>query len=398
MSQNEKRDYYDILGVSKNASKAEIKQAYRKLAKKFHPDVAQLNGMDPKVAEEKFKELGEAYSILKDEENRSKYDRYGHSAFDGSIGAGGVDIGDIFSDFFGFGDFGFGRSRRKQTSVRTPEKGPNLSYRLDLTLDEAAFPSEKEIKFDDLATCPTCHGTKAKPGTKPEKCTNCQGTGESRQVQRTIFGQVINVTSCSKCQGTGETVKHRCPTCKGNGKIQQPKKIKIKIPPGIETGARMRIPDKGRPGEYGGPPGDLYIVFDVQNHDFFERHGDDLLCEIPITFTKAALGGTVEVPCIDNTLANLTISKSTQNGDIFNIPNQGMPNRSNTNRRGKLYVRVTVETPKKLSKIQKELFEKLEEELGDYTLNEKNDSNFTKIFKGIKNLVNEKHNKSSKVS
>lgn len=398
MSHEEKRDYYDVLGISRTASKVEIKKVYRKLAKTYHPDVANLNGMDTKEAEEKFKEIGEAYSVLKDEEKRSAYDRYGHSAFNGNFGSGGVDIGDIFSDFFGFGDFGSGRSKRRRSSVRTPEKGPNLSYRLELTLDEAAFPTEKEIKFDDLATCPTCHGNRAKPGTKPQKCSNCQGTGESRQVQRTIFGQVINVTSCPKCQGSGETVKHRCPSCNGSGKVQLPKKIKIKIPPGIQSGSRMRIPDKGRPGEYGGPPGDLYVVFDVQDHEFFERHGDDLLSEIPITVSKAALGGFIDVPCLDNTFTTLNITKGTQSGDLFNIPKQGMPNGNNPNRRGKLYVRVIVETPKKLSKIQKELFEQLEEELGDYTLNGKNVSSFTKFYNGIKNLVNEKNKKSSKVT
>jgi len=395
MSSDPKRDYYEVLGVDRNASKREIKKAFRKLAKKYHPDMAERNNIDPNVAEEKFKEIGEAFSILGDEDKRAKYDRFGHAGVNGNMGMGGpggINIEDIFSgfsDIFGFGDFGFGGSRSRRRKNSRPTRGPDLRYRLEIPLEKAAFGGKETIKFEDWSTCPTCHGTRTKKGTEPKDCPRCHGTGESRQVKNTMFGQVINVTTCPRCNGEGTIVEDPCPTCNGEGKVLTPKRIRLEVPPGVETGSKVKIPNKGRPGDNGGPPGDLYVVFRVKDHEFFDRQGIDLLCEIPLTFSKAALGGTIEVPTLDNELEELKISSGTQHDKVFSIDNRGMPYRNNPKKRGKLFVKVKLKTPKKLSKKQKELFKELKEELGDYTTQENNPSTFTKIKEKIKSFVGE---------
>jgi molecular chaperone DnaJ len=352
LSSRRRKDYYDILGVSKDAKTNEIKKAYRRLAKKWHPDAAARQGGDKREAEEKFKEISEAFAVLSDENKRRTYDRGGDISFDfGNMGFGGFGgLDDIFSEIFGFGN----RSRGTTSRGGRPraERGADLQYGVELALEDATFGTSKVIEVPLVATCPTCSGTRSQPGKKPETCSTCKGTGEQRVVQRTAFGQFVNITTCQKCRGEGTIIKHPCPTCKGRGKVRQKRKIKINIPPGTEHMSQQRIREEGRPGKYGGPQGDLYIVFGLNDHPFFKKEGLDLVCELPIGITTASLGGKVEIPLIGGGYKTLDIPAGTQTHSIFKIRGEGFPD-ARDGRKGDLYVRVVVQTPKKLNKEQK---------------------------------------------
>lgn len=346
-----KRDYYEILGVDRNASEQEIKRAYRKLAKKYHPD---LNPGD-KEAEQKFKEVNEAYEVLSDPEKKSRYDQFGHAGVNGQ-GFGGFDpgaggfggFGDIFDDIFDM--FGGGFSTRRRTG---PRKGADIKQRIDISFEEAAFGVEKEIKINRTEKCSVCNGTGAKPGTNKSTCPKCNGTGEVRYAQNTPFGQFVNVRTCDRCNGTGEIINEPCTKCGGTGKERKTRKINIKIPAGVDTGSVIPLRGEGEPGERGGPPGDLYIYINVLPHEIFTREGDDVICEIPISFVTAALGGNIEVPTLDGKV-RYNIPEGTQSGTIFRLKNKGIQHLRGYGR-GDQYVKVTVDVPKKLTEKQKEL-------------------------------------------
>lgn len=363
---SEKRDYYEALGVGRNASKEEIKQAYRKLAMQYHPDVSKA-----KDAEEKFKEISEAYAVLSDDQKRAQYDRFGHA------GISGYTQQDLFRDFdfdifrdFGFGNFDsifdvfFGRNfgSRYSQAYERPRRGSDILYALEITLIEAAFGTEKEIEIPKQTTCPACNGTGAKPGTSPVRCPACNGTGQIRHAQTRGFTQFIRIETCSKCQGRGTYIEAPCGECRGSGVVQRTLKILVKVPRGVDTGHRLRIQGEGEAGERGAPPGDLYVEIRVKPHDFFERDGDDLICRVPVSFPQAALGGEIEVHTIDGKV-KLKIPPGTQSDTLFRLRGKGMP-RLHGMGRGDQLVRAIVVTPAKLSKQQRELLEeyaKLEE-------------------------------------
>ena len=352
-----KRDYYEVLGLERQATEQQIKSAYRKLALKYHPD---RNPGDHK-AEEAFKEAAEAYSILADPQKRSLYDRFGHAGVSASAGQGAgfdptifADFSDIFSglgDMFGFGDIlGGGRRRRGG-----PQRGADLRYDLEITFEESAEGTETSIIVPREETCETCSGSGAAPGTQPETCAQCRGTGQLRYQQ----GFLTVARPCSNCRGTGRTISKPCATCRGAGRIGRERKLTVKIPAGIATGQQMRLAGEGEHGSAGGPPGDLYVVVHVQEHPFFHREGDDLYCEMPINFPTLALGGTVKVPTLDER-EDLSIPAGTQPGARFRLRGKGMPNVGGRGH-GDLYVIARVAVPKKLTKDQKQLLEQLAE-------------------------------------
>ncbi len=358
----DKRDYYEVLGVSKDASEADLKKAYRKLAVKYHPDRNPGN----KEAEAKFKEINEAYQVLSDKDKRSKYDRFGHAGVDPNYGGGGAggfgggagfdfgDLGDIFGDFFG-GGFGGGSRRRNG-----PKRGRDVQQIVDLTFEEAAFGCKKKLNITKAEACHTCHGTGAKPGTSPEKCTFCNGTGQTVQQQRTMFGYSNVVSTCPHCHGTGQTIKEPCKDCRGTGKVRKSKTIEVNIPKGIDHGQTIQITGGGESGEKGGPNGDLLITVRVQKHPVLEREGSDVFIEVPITFVQAALGATLKVPTIDG-LVDLDIPEGTQTGSQFRMRGKGIPFMRG-NGRGNQYVTVKVEVPKNLTSRQKEILKEFEDE------------------------------------
>ncbi|MFW9915611.1 MAG: molecular chaperone DnaJ [Candidatus Thorarchaeota archaeon] len=355
-----KRDYYEVLGVSRNVSPKDLKRAYRSLARKFHPDALRnASEAEKKEAEEQFKEISEAYSVLSDEEKRARYDRFGHAGVEGAVGG----FESAFGDIFGFGDlfssiFGTRDTRRTRTA---PRKGADIRYDLELTLEEAAFGlNDYEIKVPISAMCASCTGSGAAPGTEPDICKACQGSGEMRVVQRTAFGQIVNVTTCNRCGGRGHFIRKKCPTCDGTGTVTRDQKTRINVPAGVETGMRLRVREGGKAGEFGGPPGDLFVVIHISEHPFFERHGDDLVCEVPITFAQAVLGTTITIPTIDEDPASLHIPAGTQSGAIKTLKQKGVTHLRGRGR-GDLHVRLQLVTPEKLSKEEKELFKRLAE-------------------------------------
>ena len=351
-----KRDYYEVLGVDRQASEQQIKSAYRKLALKHHPD---RNPGDAK-AEETFKEAAEAYAVLADAQKRSLYDRFGHAGVNASAGGPGfdptifADFSDIFSglgDMFGFGDIlGGGRRRRGG-----PQRGSDLRYDLEITFEESAEGTETSIVVPREETCETCSGSGAAPGTHAETCAQCRGTGQLRYQQ----GFLTVARPCSNCRGTGKTISKPCTTCRGEGRIARERKLTVKIPAGIATGQQLRLMGEGEHGTAGGPPGDLYVVVHVQEHPFFHREGDDLYCELPIHFPTLALGGAVRVPTLDEA-EDLSIPAGTQPGARFRLRGKGMPN-VNGRGHGDLHVIARVAVPKKLTKEQKHLLEQLAE-------------------------------------
>ena len=350
----EKRDYYEVLGVSKTASDSEIKSAYRKLAKKYHPD---MNPGD-KEAEAKFKEASEAYAILSDADKRRQYDQFGHAAFDGGAGGGaggfdfnGFDMGDIFGDIFG--DF-FGGGGRSRSANNCPMKGQNVRVSVHLTFEEACFGTEKEIELNIEEDCAKCHGTGAKPGTQPETCSKCGGKGQVVFTQQSLFGVVRNVQACPDCHGTGKIIKDRCPDCGGSGYISRRKKISVSIPAGIDNGQSIRIRDKGEPGINGGPRGDLLVQVIVGRHPIFQRQDYDIYSTAPITFAQAALGAEVRIKTIDGDVM-YTVKPGTQTDTRVRLRGKGVPTTRNKQVRGDHYVTLVVQVPTKMNAEQKEL-------------------------------------------
>ena len=364
-----KRDYYEVLGVSKTATDEELKKAYRKLAKKYHPDANQDNKAE---AEAKFKEVNEAYENLSDPQKRRMYDQFG---FNGPTGFGGGqggayystgfdgfdmgDLGDIFSSFFGGGfGSGFGGSARASSRRNEPAKGADLSYNIDLTFEEAFLGAEKEVNIYRNEKCTTCNGSGAKPGTTVKKCSMCNGTGTVRQIQTTILGQMQTTRTCTNCHGTGEVISEPCDNCHGKGTVRKQPKIKVKIPAGIDDNQTVVLRGEGEPGDRGGLNGDLYITVRIRNHSIYKRQGNNVLCDIPVTMTQAALGAELEIPMVDGSKETYRIPEGTQTGTKYSIRGKGFKN-VNSNYQGDFIFTVIVQTPKRLSKEQRELLEQL---------------------------------------
>ena len=361
MAEN-KRDYYEVLGVQKSATPEEIKKAYRKMAMKYHPD----RNPDNKEAEEKFKEVGEAYEVLSDEGKRQRYDQFGFAGVDPNYGAGAGgagygggfsgfgDFGDIFSDLFG-GGFGGGRSSAQQNA---PRRGENIMSRLELTFEEAAFGCEKEVAAQRIENCSACNGSGSADGVI-ETCSNCRGTGQVRTVQNFMGMSMQSTAACPQCSGRGKIVKNPCNTCKGKGKVRRNQKIKVKVPAGVDEGQSGRVRGEGSAGVNGGPSGDVLVEIYIKRHPIFTRRGMDVLCEVPITFTQAALGAEIQVPTLDGKVP-YEIPEGTQTGTVFTLPGKGIPEVGNSRRRGSQRFAVVVETPTRLTKEQKELLRQLD--------------------------------------
>lgn len=369
----DKRDYYEVLGISKSATDAEIKKAYRVLAKKYHPD---MNPGD-KEAEAKFKEASEAYAILSDPDKRRQYDQFGHAAFDQGAGGGaggfdfsGMDMGDIFGDIFG--DF-FGGSSRRRGGSNGPEKGANLRTSIRIKFEEAVFGTDKEIELTLKDECSTCHGTGAKPGTSPEKCTKCDGKGQVVYTQQSFLGMMRNVQTCPDCKGTGKIIKSKCSDCYGTGYISKKKKIQVTIPAGIDDGQSIRIREKGEPGINGGPRGDLLVEINVSRHPIFQRQDYDIYSTAPISFAQAALGGDVKINTVDGDVI-YTVKPGTQTDTKVRLRGKGVPTLRNKDVRGDHYVTLVVQVPTKLTNEQKDILRQFDISLNGRT----NDQSFEK--------------------
>lgn len=359
-----KRDYYEVLGVDKNADEAALKKAYRVLAKKYHPD---MNPNNPE-AEKKFKEASEAYAVLSDPEKRRQYDQFGHAAFEngGAGGFGGfdfnsMDFGDIFGDIFG-DLFGGGRSRR--SNYNGPMKGANVRTSARISFKEAVFGCEKELDLNLKEICKTCNGSGARPGTAPETCTKCGGKGQVVMTQQSLFGMIQNVQPCPDCHGTGKVVKDKCPDCHGNGYITERKKIQVSIPAGIDNGQSVRIREKGEPGVNGGPRGDLLVEVVVQRHEIFQRQDMNIFSTAPISYAQAALGGEVLIDTIDGKVA-YEVKPGTQTDTRVRLKGKGVPSLRNKQVRGDQYVTLVVQVPTKLNGEAKELLKRFDELTGN---------------------------------
>ena len=385
-----KRDYYDVLGVSKSADATEIKKAYRKLAMKYHPD----KNPGDKEAEEKFKEINEAYEVLSDETKRRNYDQFGHEGVNGQgfggggfggQGFGGFDdiFGDIFGDMFGGGFSGGGRQRR-----RGPERGSDIKQHINISFEEAAFGKKVQVKINRSEECDECHGSGAKPGTSKKTCPTCNGSGQVQSVQRTPFGNIASTRTCSTCNGEGEVIDSPCNKCHGKGSIRKVKTIEVDIPAGIDEGQMIKLSGQGELGTRGGPRGDLYIVVSVQNHSLFTREGYDVYLEMPITFAQATLGDKIQVPTLDGKV-EYAIPEGTQTGTVFRLKGKGIP-KLRSNVRGDQYVKVTVEIPKKLNEKQKELVREFAKECGE-EVHERQKSLSDKVDKFFRNLKKNKN-------
>ncbi len=338
-----KRDYYEILGLRRGANDDEIKRAFRKLAKQYHPDT----NLGDKNAAEKFKEIGEAYGVLSDPEKRSLYDRYGHNMPQGGFASDfrGFGFSDIMEEFFGFGT--------RSAARRGPQPGAHLKYNLTLSFEEAVFGTDKVLEIPRLETCPNCHGSGAEPGTSPVRCPTCQGTGEVRRAQQSIFGSFVNVATCPRCGGEGEVVSTPCSNCHGQKRVQATRKISVRVPPGVDDGTQIRLAGEGEAGTRGGPIGNLYVVISVKNHPLFRREGTDLLLDLPVNIVQAALGDEITVQTLDG-VVRLTVPPGTQHGKSFRIKDQGVPS-LRRNGRGDLVVTVQLVVPRNLNEKQKAL-------------------------------------------
>ncbi len=367
---DQKRDYYEVLGVQKGASDTEIKKAYRKLAKENHPD---LNPGD-QGAEARFKEINEAYEILSDKDKRARYDQFGFAGVDPSYGGGGYgggfdgsfdfgDLGDIFGSFFGGGFGGASRSRSG------PQRGESLRTSLTITFEEAAFGCEKEVSLERVEQCDTCGGTGAAPGTTPETCSNCGGTGTVQQRRQTPMGVFATTSPCPRCGGKGKIISSPCKSCNGTGQMRRRKTVKVSIPAGIDNGQIISLRGQGNAGKNGGPSGDLQIIISVQSHPLFRRDGTNVYCDAPITFTQAVLGGELEIPTIDGKV-KYDIPEGTQTGATFRLRGKGIPN-VNGRGRGDQFVTVHIETPRNLSREQKEALRKFSESLKENNYKER---------------------------
>lgn len=351
-----KKDYYDVLGVDENASQEEIKQAYRKMAKKYHPDVS-----DEPDAEERFKEASEAYEVLSDEEKKAKYDRFGHAGVDqDGAGRGGFGQGDfnsfddIFDMFFGGGKGGRRNARRK---------GADLKYNLTIDFEEAVFGTEKEITVPRTEKCDNCNGSGAEPGSDVDTCAKCNGTGKIKFQQNTPLGQFVQTKTCDRCNGSGEFVEDPCPVCNGKGKVKQRRSVTVNVPAGVENGSRLRMRGEGEAGKNGGPAGDLFVVIRIRSHKLFERQGDDILCEVPISFVQAILGDEIEVPTLDGKV-KFKIPEGTQPGTSFRLNDKGVPHLKGRGR-GDQHIKVKVVIPEELDAEQKELLRDFAEMSGE---------------------------------
>jgi len=372
-----KRDYYDVLGVSRSASDEELKKAYRRLAKQYHPDTNKDQG-----AEARFVEINEAYEVLSDSQKRAAYDRYGHAGLGNGIGAGFGDFGgfssinDLFETFFGSAT---GTQRRTGT-----QRGADLRYDLTITFEEAVFGCQKEIELPRWETCPNCRGNGAQPGTSTARCSACQGTGEIRRVQQSIFGQFVNVTMCERCRGEGRVITTPCEKCRGQGRVRNNRRVVVNIPAGVDDGINVRVTGEGEVSARGGTPGNLYVILTVKPHHLFKRQGNDIIYELPISFAQAALGDEVDVPTVDGKSTPIKIPAGTQSGRSFRLKGMGVPV-VHSSARGDQHVLVKVVTPTNLSSEQKRLLEefaRLEREL-----NEQNDKNiFRNLFEKTKDV------------
>ena len=379
-----RRDYYEVLGISRDAAEAEIKSAYRKLALKYHPD----RNQGSKEAEEKFKEAAEAYAVLADPQKRSVYDRYGHAGLGAAAGAGAggidptifADFSDIFGglgDIFGFGEV-FGGGRRRGG----PQRGADLRYDLEISFEESAKGTETSILIPRGERCETCTGTGAAPGSGPTTCPQCHGRGQLRYQQ----GFFTVARTCPQCRGTGQVIKNPCQTCQGEGRVTKERRLTVKIPAGIATGQRLRLVGEGEQGAAGGPPGDLYVVVQVQEHEFFRRDGNDLYCEIPVSFTTLALGGEISVPVLLGGHETLDVAAGTATGTTLRLRNKGMPDVSGRGR-GDLLVTLQVTVPKKLTREQRSLLEQLAKSLPAEKFEPKSrESEDKNIFERVKDI------------
>lgn len=374
-----KRDYYEVLGVSRSATEDELKKAYRRLAKQYHPDANKEQG-----AEARFIEINEAYEVLNDPQKRAAYDRFGHAGVgNGAAGAGFSDFGsfssinDLFETFFA--GTAAGAQRRSGT-----QRGADLRYELTITFEEAVFGCQKEIELPRWETCPTCRGNGAQPGTSTSRCSACQGTGEIRRVQQSIFGQFVNVTMCERCRGEGRVITTPCEKCRGQGRVRNNRRVVVNIPAGVDDGINVRVTGEGEVSARGGTPGNLYVVLTVKPHQFFKRQGNDILYELPISFTQAALGDEVEVPTVDGKTTLLKIPAGTQSSRSFRLKGMGVPV-VHSSARGDEHVIVKVVTPSSLTAEQKRLLEefaRLEREQS-----EQNDKNiFRNLFEKTKDV------------
>ena len=373
----QKRDYYEVLGISKGASEDEIKKAYKKMARKYHPD---LNPGD-KEAEEKFKEVNEAYEVLSDANKKARYDQYGHAGVDPNFGAGGAgfdgnfdfgDLGDIFGSFFG-GGFGGGR----RTNPNAPQRGESIRMSLAISFEEAAFGCEKAVTVDRMEQCDTCHGNGCAPGTSPEVCPDCHGSGQVQVRRQTPMGVFATSAPCSRCGGKGRIIHQPCKDCHGTGTVRKRKTFQASIPAGIDNGQTISIRGQGHAGVNGGPAGDLLITITVRPNELFRREGTSVLCEAPITFAQAVLGAELEIPTIDGKV-KYDLPEGTQSGTTFRLKGKGIPS-INGRGRGDQYVTVYIETPRNLNKEQKEALKKFAESVGDNNYEER--KKFFKKFK-----------------
>lgn len=378
----EKQDYYAVLGVEKGASDADIKKAYRTLAKKYHPDMNPGN----KEAEQKFKEVNEAYAVLSDPEKRQKYDQFGHAAFDpgagggfsgfsGFGGEGGFDFGDIFSSFFGGG---MGGSASSSARRRGPMRGSDVLTGITITFDEAVHGCKKDISFDHVEACGDCHGSGAAAGSTAETCSTCRGTGQVTVQQNSPLGIFQTSRPCSACGGTGKIIKNPCRNCNGKGYVKLTKKLSVSIPAGIDNEQRIALRGEGNAGRNGGGAGDLVIEVHVRPHAIFERDGSDIYCEVPVTFAQAALGAEIDIPTLDGT-EKYTIGEGTQSGTTFTLRGKGVPNVNQPRSRGNLYLTVNVEVPRGLNSKQKDLLRTFAASCGESN-NEKSTRFFKKLF------------------
>ena len=352
-----KRDYYEVLGVPRNASADELKRAYRRMARQYHPDVNKEAS-----AEGQFKEINEAYEILSDQDKRARYDRFGHAGVQGAASGGagfdggfGFGIDDIFESFFG-------GTRTRTSAQQRPQRGQDLRYDLEISFEEAVFGCEHTIEAARHETCPTCDGSGAKPGTTPIRCSECNGTGEVRHVQRSLFGSFVNVSTCPRCRGTGEEITTPCPECNGNKRVIRQRNLSVKIPPGVDDGTRIRLTGEGELGTLGGPAGNLYVFISVKPHAFFARQENNIILELSVNVAQAALGDEITVPTLDGDEAFI-VPAGTQTGEVFRLKGHGVPYLRRPGRGDQLVV-VTVAIPTKLTPEQRELFESLGETLG----------------------------------
>ena len=365
----DKRDYYEVLGISKGASEDEIKKAYKKMARKYHPDL----NPDNKEAEEKFKEVNEAYEVLSDPDKKARYDQYGHAGVDPNFGAGAGfdgsfdfgDLGDIFGNFFGGGFGGGGR----RTNPNAPQRGESIRLSLTISFEEAAFGCEKEITVERMEQCGTCSGSGCAAGTTPEVCPDCHGTGQVQVRRQTPMGVFATSSPCGRCGGKGKIIHQPCPDCRGTGAVRKRKTIKASVPAGIDNGQTISIRGQGHAGKNGGPAGDLLITITVRPHELFRREGTSVLCEAPITFAQAVLGAELEIPTIDGKV-KYTLPEGTQSGTTFRLKGKGIPS-INGRGRGDQYVTVYIETPRNLNKEQKEALKKFAESMGDNNYEER---------------------------